>query len=87
MESTGSIGAIAALADRSTVSCVAVPRRSRISHPRVQLLYKSRHTRQKDSADFARVVSTLEAEQRLWLAEALRITAPAHAWIAALEAG
>lgn len=44
--------------------------------PEVQLLYKSKDPRPKDLADFSAVVGHLSHNQRRWLVDALRLTAP-----------
>jgi Aminoglycoside-2''-adenylyltransferase len=50
--------------------------------PEVILLYKARHAeRERDRRDFADLVPLLEAERRTWLAEALALAHPGHAWI------
>jgi Aminoglycoside-2''-adenylyltransferase len=50
--------------------------------PEVILLYKARHAeRERDRRDFADLVPLLDAERRTWLAEALALAHPGHAWI------
>jgi hypothetical protein len=49
--------------------------------PEVVLLYKAKHTRPKDDADFAAVLPRLERERRRWLREALELVHPAHRWL------
>lgn len=56
----------------------------RVLAPEVQLLYKSTAPRPVDEADLAALLPVLDAEQREWLAGALRLTAPAHPWLARL---
>jgi hypothetical protein len=53
--------------------------------PDVQLLYKSTHLRDKDHADFARVLPLLDGDERRWLQAALCLTAPGHPWIGPLS--
>jgi hypothetical protein len=48
--------------------------------PEIVLLYKSKAPATKDDDDFASVLPHLAAEQRAWLHEALRLTAPGHRW-------
>jgi Aminoglycoside-2''-adenylyltransferase len=52
--------------------------------PQIVLLYKARNPREKDDADFEAVLSRLSARQREWLASALAMAEPGHAWIRAL---
>jgi Aminoglycoside-2''-adenylyltransferase len=53
--------------------------------PEIVLLYKAKHTRAKDDADFADALSLLDEEQRQWLAEALELVHPGHRWLAELR--
>jgi hypothetical protein len=54
--------------------------------PEVILLYKAKHAeRPRDQGDFADVLPVLGPEPRRWLAEALQIVHPGHAWLAQLE--
>jgi hypothetical protein len=54
--------------------------------PEVILLYKAKHARrERDQRDFADVVPLLEPDRRRWLAEALALVHPGHAWIGELE--
>jgi hypothetical protein len=51
--------------------------------PEVALLYKSNSPDlPKNAADFHHALPRLSAEQRVWLATALRRTNPAHPWLA-----
>jgi hypothetical protein len=50
--------------------------------PEIQLLFKAKHTREKDQADFARALPRLNPHQRRWLADALRVYYPGHPWLA-----
>ena len=42
---------------------------------------KARHLRPKDEADFAATLPLLEASERRWLADALALVHPGHAWL------
>lgn len=53
--------------------------------PEVQLLFKSRSLRQKDTADLHAVVGSLDVVQADWLRRALTTVDPGHAWLAALQ--
>ena len=48
--------------------------------PEVALLFKAKHTREKDQADFE-ASCRCSARSRAWLAEALELVHPGHAWI------
>lgn len=50
--------------------------------PAPVLLAKAKHRRDKDEADFARVVPTLSTVERAWLADALDTVHPGHEWTA-----
>jgi Aminoglycoside-2''-adenylyltransferase len=53
--------------------------------PEVILLYKAKHAhRERDQRDFAEVLPLLEPDRTRWLAEALEIVHPGHAWLAML---
>ncbi len=52
--------------------------------PEVVLLFKAKHTREKDEADFRRVLPMLDDQRRAWLWESLTAVHPGHAWLAAL---
>ena len=52
--------------------------------PEIVLLYKSKNPRTKDEQDFQAVVKHLEAEQKQWLREAIRICNPEHHWLLSL---
>jgi hypothetical protein len=54
--------------------------------PEVQLLYKARHPRVKDQADFENALPRLESRERAWLSDALSTIDPEHAWLARLGA-
>ncbi len=53
--------------------------------PHVQLLYKAKHLRQKDLADFEAAASLLADEERTWLRDRLIALYGDHVWVAALE--
>ena len=53
--------------------------------PQVQLLYKARHPRAKDHADFERVLERLGSAERVWLRDALSTVDPEHAWLTKLR--
>lgn len=53
--------------------------------PEVVLLYKAKHSRDKDEADFNAVVPLLNEPRRQWLADALALVHPGHRWLAALQ--
>jgi hypothetical protein len=52
--------------------------------PEIVLLFKAKHTRDKDEADFRGTVDLLDQGARRWLDEALALTHPVHPWRAAL---
>jgi len=49
--------------------------------PEIVLLFKAKHNRPKDDADFAASLPLLTPEQRAWLAGALRAIHPGHIWL------
>ena len=53
--------------------------------PELVLLFKAKHTRPKDEADFAATVPLLDVAQRDKLAELLTRVHPDHAWLAHLH--
>jgi hypothetical protein len=53
------------------------------ARPEVTILFKAKHTREKDDADFAAVLPRLGDAERRWLANALALVHP-DGWIAAL---
>jgi hypothetical protein len=53
--------------------------------PEIVLLFKAKHSRPKDEADFAGVLPLLTAEAAAWLRWALERVHPGHAWISALS--
>jgi hypothetical protein len=52
--------------------------------PEIALLFKAKHVRQKDDADFVGVLPLLTAGARGWLRHQLCRLHPGHAWIEAL---
>jgi Aminoglycoside-2''-adenylyltransferase len=52
--------------------------------PEIVLLYKAKHTREKDEADFEAALPHLDARARERLAEWLDIVHPGHRWLARL---
>jgi hypothetical protein len=52
--------------------------------PEVQLLYKAKHTGNKDEHDFGLVAPLLGPVRREWLRDALELIHPGHRWIEAL---
>lgn len=53
--------------------------------PEIQLLFKARHTRPKDEADFAVVAPLLSGPAHQWLRDALARVHPSHPWLARAE--
>jgi aminoglycoside-2''-adenylyltransferase len=49
--------------------------------PEVILLYKAKHARPKDDADFEAAVPLLEPERRRWLRDGLELVHPGHRWL------
>lgn len=54
--------------------------------PQIVLLFKAKNGRRKDSADLAATLPRLAAEDRDWLAWALRLVHPGHPWLAEVSA-
>ncbi len=52
--------------------------------PEVVLLYKSKNPRAKDEQDFQAVVKRLDAEQKEWLKDAIKICNSEHCWLRSL---
>ncbi|GFE79883.1 hypothetical protein GCM10011487_18830 [Steroidobacter agaridevorans] len=52
--------------------------------PPVVLLYKAKNPRSKDQDDFEQTLPTLQPADRLWLAQALEVCHPGHAWLRSL---
>jgi GNAT superfamily N-acetyltransferase len=53
--------------------------------PEIVLFAKAKHARAKDEADLALTLNTLDTEARDWLAAALDLAHPAHAWLATIR--
>ena len=53
--------------------------------PEIVLLFKAKHDRPKDHADFAGVLPLLNPVRRAWLATALARVHPGHPWIGELH--
>lgn len=53
--------------------------------PQIVLLFKARHHRPKDLADFTGVLPLLNPARRAWLATALACVHPGHPWISELQ--
>ena len=51
------------------------------ARPEVAILFKAKHTRAKDDADFAAVLPRLGEAERRWLADALARVHPGHRWL------
>ena len=54
--------------------------------PDLVLLFKAKHDRPKDNADFAGVLPLLDESQRSWLTSALERIHPGHRWLEGLSA-
>ena len=50
------------------------------ARPELVLLFKAKHVRPKDEADFEAVLPRLGPDRRRWLAAALRLVHPGHPW-------
>jgi hypothetical protein len=55
------------------------------AQPEIVLLFKSKEVRPKDQGDFDAVLPLLDARQRRWLADAIRLVDPTHRWLPALR--
>jgi hypothetical protein len=53
--------------------------------PEIVLLFKARHARPKDEADFTGVLPLLDAPRKAWLAAALARVHPGHSWLGPLR--
>jgi hypothetical protein len=53
--------------------------------PEIVLLFKAKHRRPKDQADFAGVAPILSPARQAWLAAALTRVHPGHPWISGLQ--
>jgi len=49
--------------------------------PEIVLLYKAKHSRPKDDADFAAVLPLLDGDARRWLVSSLELVHPGHRWL------
>jgi hypothetical protein len=49
--------------------------------PEIILLFKAKQAREKDNADFAAALPQLELDRQRWLANALELVHPGHAWL------
>lgn len=52
--------------------------------PEIQLLFKAKHSRRKDTLDFERCLPNLDEDSRTWLTQSLRHENPQHPWIGRL---
>ena len=52
--------------------------------PEIVLLFKAKAARDKDEADFARVLPRLAPHRVAWLREALELVQPEHDWLGRL---
>jgi hypothetical protein len=62
------------------IACAGLP----VIAPEVQLLFKSKGRREKDERDLDRALPLLDARQKAWLRDALRLTDPGNPWLARL---
>lgn len=53
--------------------------------PAIVLLFKAKHMRAKDKADFAGALPRMEASEKEWLKRCLDLVHPGHPWIGALQ--
>lgn len=53
--------------------------------PEIGLLFKAKHTREKDQSDFDGVLPLLAPDRRAWLVHALELVHPGHPWIEAAK--
>ncbi len=53
--------------------------------PEVVLLFKAKHMRAKDEADFASALPRMETSERRWLKQCLDLVHPGHPWAGALS--
>lgn len=51
------------------------------SCPEATILFKAKHTREKDDGDLAAVLPLLGPERRRWLVDALELVHPGHRWL------
>jgi hypothetical protein len=52
--------------------------------PEAVLLFKAKHDRDKDRTDLAVCLPLMTDVERAWLAEAIAMVHPGHAWLAIL---
>ena len=57
----------------------------RLLNPEIVLLFKAKHLRAKDRADFVSALPLLGEHRRTWLRHALAWAHPGHEWLAPLE--
>ena len=55
------------------------------SRPEATILFKAKHAREKDDADFAAVLPRLGVAERRWLVDALELVHPGHRWLEELR--
>jgi hypothetical protein len=55
------------------------------ARPEVVLLFKAKEPRQKDELDFEAVLPSLDGGRRRWLAAAIGLLHPGHAWLSRLH--
>ena len=55
------------------------------AQPEIALLFKAKATREKDQADFERVLPLLDRDRRRWLEQALELIHPGHRWLEELR--
>lgn len=65
-------------------ACTSAPSGIPYLAPEVQLFYKAPSPRAKDEQDFSTVVPLLDQERKTWLARAISMTCPDHAWLQSL---
>ena len=53
--------------------------------PEIVLLFKAKHDLQKDRQDLSEALTRMDAQSVAWLAEALALVHPHHAWLALLQ--
>ncbi|HEY7400098.1 MAG TPA: hypothetical protein VH989_04270 [Actinomycetota bacterium] len=51
------------------------------ARPEIVLLFKAKHVRDKDEADFADIEPLLEPRARRWLQRSIALVHPGHAWL------
>ena len=55
--------------------------------PEIVLLTKAKHEREKDEADLAATLPTLDGRARAWLTDAIGLVHPGHRWLDRIDAG